>query len=462
MSISSEITRINTNISNAYTAVGNKGGTLPVTQNSANLATAIDSITTGGGSVSVQEKDINFYDYDGTLLHSYTLAEVQELTELPELPTQQGLICQGWNWTLADLKVEGKPTDVGATYITDDGKTRLYIHIATDGRMNVPLYFRQSVEYGVEVDWGDNSQPETFSGSGSSNITPIHQYSTIGDYVITLNPINNCELTLGIDDSNYCIVGRFSNASGIYKNMLIKAEIGKNVINISTSAFMYCFSLLYITIPKEVTNISYYSFWGCYNLLSIIIPKEITTINAYMLNSCYSLKKAIMPSRLTTISSYAFQGCYSLPIITIPNRVTSISGSNFQNCFSLLKVTIPTGITTINGYMFQSCKSLSKIVMPNTITRINATVFSGCESLTKITIPSQLSYINSEAFAYCFGVGIYDFSNCSSIPTLGGSSAFSGISSDCKIVVPDSLYNDWISASNWSTYSSYIVKASEV
>ena len=44
MSIASQITRINTNIANSYTAVDGKGGTLPATQNSANLATAINSI----------------------------------------------------------------------------------------------------------------------------------------------------------------------------------------------------------------------------------------------------------------------------------------------------------------------------------------------------------------------------------------------------------------------------------
>ena len=48
MSIASEITRIKNNISSAYTAVNNKGGTLPATQNSANLATAINSISGGG------------------------------------------------------------------------------------------------------------------------------------------------------------------------------------------------------------------------------------------------------------------------------------------------------------------------------------------------------------------------------------------------------------------------------
>ena len=44
MSIASEIKRINTNIANSYTAVENKNGTLPQVQNSANLASAIDSI----------------------------------------------------------------------------------------------------------------------------------------------------------------------------------------------------------------------------------------------------------------------------------------------------------------------------------------------------------------------------------------------------------------------------------
>lgn len=47
MTIASEITRINTNIANAYTACDGKGATMPATQNSANLATCIGSIQTG-------------------------------------------------------------------------------------------------------------------------------------------------------------------------------------------------------------------------------------------------------------------------------------------------------------------------------------------------------------------------------------------------------------------------------
>lgn len=51
MSIASEITRINTNIANAYTACDTMGATMPASgsQNSANLATTISSIPSGGG-----------------------------------------------------------------------------------------------------------------------------------------------------------------------------------------------------------------------------------------------------------------------------------------------------------------------------------------------------------------------------------------------------------------------------
>lgn len=44
MSIQSEITRINTNIANAYSAVTAMGGTVPQTQNSANLPDAIATL----------------------------------------------------------------------------------------------------------------------------------------------------------------------------------------------------------------------------------------------------------------------------------------------------------------------------------------------------------------------------------------------------------------------------------
>ena len=45
-------------------------------------------------SPPVEEKDVNFYDYDGTLLYSYTFSEATQLLELPEMPDHEGLTAQ--------------------------------------------------------------------------------------------------------------------------------------------------------------------------------------------------------------------------------------------------------------------------------------------------------------------------------------------------------------------------------
>ena len=45
--------------------------------------------------------------------------------------------------------------------------------------------------------------------------------------------------------------------------------------------------------------------------------------------------------------------------------------------------------------------------------------------------------------------------------SLSSTNAFSSIPSDCKIIVPDTLYDTWIAATNWSTYASKIIKKSE-
>ena len=57
----------------------------------------------------LEEKDVNFYDYDGTVLYAYTAQEALALSALPEAPTHEGLTFQGWNRTLAQL-LQGQHT----------------------------------------------------------------------------------------------------------------------------------------------------------------------------------------------------------------------------------------------------------------------------------------------------------------------------------------------------------------
>lgn len=63
MSIQSEINRLKQAVSDAFTAIGNKGGTVPESKTSGNLASAIASIPSGGATVRRAE---GTFQVDGT------------------------------------------------------------------------------------------------------------------------------------------------------------------------------------------------------------------------------------------------------------------------------------------------------------------------------------------------------------------------------------------------------------
>ena len=118
-----------TGLTKVASAIREKGGTSDPLVYPDGFVTAIQAIKTGGSSTPGTPGDITFYDYDGTIVTSWTLAELATKTALPDYPSHNGLICQGWNWSLADLKTANRKMNVGAMYVTDDGKTRIYIHL---------------------------------------------------------------------------------------------------------------------------------------------------------------------------------------------------------------------------------------------------------------------------------------------------------------------------------------------
>ena len=384
----------------------------------------------GGSGVAVRAKDVNFYDYDGTLLHSYTVAESAALTSLPALPSHDGLVCQGWNWTLNDIKAMGRAVNVGAMYITDDGATRLHIRIATVGRMTVPLYIGQTVENGVSIDWGDGSAAETLTGTG--NVNTSHTYAKPGDYVISLTPEDGCTLSFGSDSSSYCVMG-LSNRNGlVYCNMLQDVYIGRNVTSISNDAFFSCYSLSSITIPDGVTSIGNYAFHVCSSLASITIPDGVTSIGIRAFGECSSLASISIPDGVTSIGNYAFYYCRSLASIIIPDGVTSIGEYAFYVCSSLSSITIPDGVTSIGRYTFDECYSLAIIIIPDGVTSIR-----------------------DHAFNYCYGVAEYHLKPTKP-PALSNTNAFLGIQTDCIIYVPKGCLSAYQAAKNWSTYARYM------
>ena len=371
---------------------------------------------------------------------------------------------QEFSSEIASISTGGGDTPTPDTPTPDmpvigDGKTYLYIKIAAPGRMTVPLYFTQTVANGVTIDWGDGSATQTLSGTGNVNTT--HTYADIGDYTISLNPSSGCTLGLGHSSSSYCVMGSTKDNGSVYRNMLQAVEIGKNVTSIGNYAFYYCFSLASVVIPQGVTSIGNNAFYYCYSLASVVISESVTSIGNNAFYYCYSLASVVIPQGVTSIGNNAFYYCYSLASVVISESVTSIGAYAFYGCYSLASVVIPQDVTSIGTYAFYNCYSLASIVIPQGVTSIGTYAFYYCLSLASVVIPQGVTSIGNFAFRFCNGMAYFDFRASKSVPTLSNTNAFNDIPSDCKIVVPDSLYDTWKSATNWSTHASKIIKASE-
>ena len=397
-----------------------------------NMPAEIASIQTdgGGSSTPISANDVTFYDYDGTVVASYSLEEAQALTALPYGLIHDGLTFKGWNYTLEKVKTFTRSMNVGAMYITNDRKTRLHIHIADKARSTVPLHISQNVANGVTIDWGDGSTTETLAGTG--NLRTSHAYGTAGDFIISLSVADGCTLGFGEESSSYCVMGATDDNNEVYRNMLQKVEIGSGVTRIASRAFYSCGSLSSIIISDGVTSIGSSAFYSCGSLSSIIIPDGVTSIG----NS-------------------AFHSCYSLSSIIIPDGVTSIDGSAFRSCYSLSSIIISDGVTSIDGNAFYSCGSLSSIIIPDGVTSIGNYTFNACGSLSSITIPDGVTTIGSYTFARCYGMAEYHLKPITP-PTLSDINAFEGIRKDCIMYVPQGSLEAYQTATNWATYASYM------
>ena len=385
----------------------------------------------GGSQVVVPENDVTFYDYDGTIVASYTLEEASVLPELPAAPQHEGLVFQGWNWSLEDVKALTSKMNIGATYITDNGETRLYITVPANSepgrppaRNVVPLYIQQTVSNGVTIDWGDGSAPETLAGTGKVNTA--HTYAEAGDFVIRLMPAEGCELGFGNGSNDKCILGKNYEGGLAYANTLKSAEIGAGVKSISYRTFSSCQFLRFVVIPDNVKSVEEGAFSDCYSLSCIIIPSGVNSMGDRATERGYNLNLVSIPKSVTSLGKYMFSGSYFTRTITIPEGVTIFPDGLFQSCIPILSVIIPESVTSIGSY-----------------------AISYCYSLSSITIPAGVTSIGFSAFASCHGVKEYHLKPINP-PTIQ-SSTFSGIKSDCIIYVPKGSLSAYQTATNWSS-----------
>lgn len=430
-------------------------------------------------SVNVEppkSNDVTFYDYDGTVVYSYSAADFAELTEMPANPTHTGLTSQGWNWSLSDAKsyvADYGKLNIGQMYITDDGKTRLVIQLE-DGRLSPTL--RLGLNGTATIDWGDGSATTTMTGlNTSTTVYSTHDYAGAGEYTILISIEGDARIFGDSSVGTYLIQPDGSYLRFVYYNSLYRVFIGSNM-DIGECAFSNCTALVSVTIPSGVNAIGNFAFDNCFSLVSITIPIGVSRINNSMLATCCSLINVAIPNSVNFIDNSAFKGCRALTGVTIPENVTTISTNAFSNCTALVNVIISEGVRYIESSAFIGCSSISNVVLPNSTQNIGSSSFSGCSSVSSviihgnslvignsafvncrsianITIPDSTNSVGVNAFQNCYGLGYIKFE--STTPPTIYSTNWSSLQTDCKILVPQGTLETYKVAQNYPDPNTY-------
>ncbi len=360
-----------------------------------------------------------------------------------------------------------------------------------------------------------------------NSITEIGQYSFYSCYnlknIVLPQSVNSIKSDAFCNCSNLESISISNNISELDTNAfsqcnsLNSLNLEKtNITEIESDLCNGCKKIKDIELSLPITEIGNYAFQNCYSLNTVDLSDcdNLTTINISAFNGCHNLKNITLPDNLKDIGSSAFDYCYSLNVKVYDNAGYLSSKNNsylvlkscvnthisscvvhkdckiilsdaFENCYYLKTVSLPDGLLQLGYGAFHQCRELQSVILPNSLKDIDNAVFMSCSGLTSITIPSsvenvggqcfqscssllsvtylgQAPNINSSQYSSCNAITKYDFRYCTTIPTLSNVS-YLGHATNCQIIIPDALYDEWTTATNWVSLTNVEwVKASEV
>lgn len=363
----------------------------------------------------LEPKDVNFVDYDGTILYTYTFEEARQLSKLPTPPdhSDEGLTFQGWNWLLDEVWRAENLSFIGAHYITSDKKTRIHFYIDEESLTNITLQLTTIGGTVVEVDWGDGVV-ETITKSTA------HQYEKLGDYIITLDVISgkigfsSGEESYGQFVSDILIIPERSpyHTQFIFNN-ITKVELGKDVTTFGTHSK----NIKSLNIPIDITTL------GITNYKVLVIPREAT---AFYLQNATEMETLCLPfstpyatglyfsnnTKLKNfgftpqITSLSFSGDTAIKKLIVPDQINNLSVLN--TCKNLEYVIIGKGVKVLNQKQFEKL-SLNYLEIQGDVEIIPQSCFSST-TIKKLVLPPTIKTINNRGF-YEVNIRYIEFSD---------------------------------------------------
>jgi hypothetical protein len=305
--------------------------------------------------VEAVQNDVNFYDFDGKRIASYTIEQAKQLTQLPTPPAHKGLVFQEWNWNLSDIQTYDRQyIDVGANYTTDDGKTHMFVEIDSD-EYEFKFGFNTSVRFFLSFDWGDGSEPTRLYYGGNVS----HIYEKAGSYDLTITPENPpSNATYGIvfayySGFNYCQktireIHLGYNCNRIYLTQA-KAivSIPKCTLDGNNSSFHES-TIPMVVIPRDTKLITQTNF--AYNFNGeMSFPRQISGMTGTRVIQASTMNRVVLPETIDGGLVKDFATLIYCRIFSIPLTFKTENTATFTSSPNLEYIDISQGwVPTIN------------------------------------------------------------------------------------------------------------------
>ena len=419
MSIADKITRLTVARNDIRTALNGKGVEAS-DHGFEDFADDIDSISGGGGPVVITEDDVNFWDYDGTLIKSYSADAFANVSSLPANPTHEGLTAEGWNWSLADAKqyvASYGGLDIGQNYITNDGKTRIYIEIDDLNDAHLEIELKASVANAVTIDWGDESTVETVESTDIENHK--HDYAALGNYVIKISVSSGTVTFASAGSGSPCMHNApYYRATDLnfWEDRVKKIEFGTGVIA-GQYAFYRTRSLEYVSFGSGISISGDNAFCNCF-IRCVVIPDGTTVIPKETFNGMGSGGRVIcVPNSVTAARNGAFSYNRYLKRLFLPENCTIGKTLCYENNLletaimpsgRLVDGTSTTSINTISNEwnIFWNCYHLHNVVFGGSVGSTYKQIPNGMFAAASVhsfetnwyELPNDIQVISNNAF----------------------------------------------------------------
>lgn len=319
MAISNVLTSMAVHLSNAYDAVGEKGGAFPQAKNLENLASAISTIPQGGGSTDdsfarlIENKLSYLENSDVKFIPSFTLA--YRSIDTVSFPNCSTILSNGFQ-SMASIK----------------------------------NYFLPNCYY---ID-----QSAFYSNRSIISISIPMVSSTYDGY--SANIFNSCTNLTSIYAPRLQVAGHMAFC---YCSKLSEINLPE-CRYLSSYAFQQNSILTSVSLPN-VRTIGDYAFANCSKLEDIEFPLAYSA-SSNCLGGCFRLKTVSLPVINYLPYSNMFNGCFSLASISLPACISLGASSTFMQCSNLSAVYLFNySYMTIAANLFRSTPMSDSTITPS-------------------------------------------------------------------------------------------------